>query len=76
MIKLTAEEMLVVLLDVEYDRARQLHLREQIEVTQDKEHFALRFELRDHELLVRKEVIFLILIGLLVLVSCVCGPVV
>ena len=61
--------MLVVLLHMEDNRASQLHLGQQIEVSQDEEHLALRLELRDHELLEGKEVIILILVRRLVLVA-------
>ena len=54
--------MLVVLLHMEDNRACQLHLGQQIEVSQDEEHLALRLELRDHELLEGEKVIILILV--------------
>ena len=46
--------MLVILLDVKDDRPRQLHLREQVKVSQDEEHLALSLKLRDHKLLESK----------------------
>lgn len=49
--------MLVILLDVEDNRARQLHLREQVEISQDEEDLALGLEVGDHELLVGEEVV-------------------
>ena len=61
---------------MEDNRACQLHLGQQIEVSQDEEHLALRLELRDHELLERKEVIILILVCRLILVARGVGPVV
>ena len=51
---LTTKEMLVILLDVKDDRPRQLHLREQVEISQDEEHLALSLKLRDHKLLESK----------------------
>ena len=56
---LTSEEMLVVLLDMEDNSASQLDLGEEVEVSQDEEDLALRLELRDHELLVGEQVVFL-----------------
>ena len=54
--------MLVVFLDVEHDRASQLHFGQQVEISQDEEDLALRLELRDHELLEGEKVIILILV--------------
>ena len=62
--------MLVVLFDMEDDRARQLHLGEEVEVAQNEEHLALRLILRNHILLERKQVVILLLLVGLVLV---CG---
>ena len=62
--------MLVVLFDMEDDRARQLHLSEEVKVAQNEEHLALRLILRNHILLKRKQVVILLLLVGLVLV---CG---
>lgn len=51
---LTAEKVLVIFLDMEDNCAGELDLGQQVEVSQDEEDLALRFELSYHELLVGK----------------------
>ena len=65
---LTAEEVFVILFDMEDDCAGQLHLGEEVEVAQNEENLALRLELRNHKLLIRKQVVILLLLVGLVLV--------
>ena len=55
--------MFVVFLDVEHNRASDLHLRQQVEVSQDEKDFALGLKLLDHVLLIGKEVVILVLIA-------------
>ena len=54
---LTSEEKLVIFLDKEYDGSCDLDLGQKIEISQDKEYFALTQILGSHELLVCNEVI-------------------
>ena len=64
--------MLVILFYMENDRASELYLGQEIEVSKYEEDFALRLKLCDHELLISEQIIFLVLIScvhLLVLVT-------
>lgn len=56
--------MLVVFLDMEHDSSCQLDLREQVKVSENEEDLALGFELGDHVLLIRKQVIVLVLVSI------------
>ena len=49
---LTAEEVLVIFLHMEYDGSSELHLGQKIEITEYEEDLALLLELCDHVLLV------------------------
>ena len=61
--------MLVVFLDVEDNCACQLHLGQQVEVSQDEEYLALRFKMCYHEFLEGEQVILLLLISLILVAS-------
>ena len=60
---LTSEKVLVVFLNMENNGACQLHFGQQVEVSQNEEHFALRLKLSDHEFLVGQQVVLLILVA-------------
>ena len=60
--ELTAEEVLIVFFDMEDNGTGQLHFSQQVEVSQDEKDFTLRLVLCDHELLVSKQIIVLILV--------------
>ena len=53
---------------MEHNRTRQLHLRQQVEIPQNEKHLTLRLKLRDHELLIRKQVVILFLLVRLILI--------
>ena len=55
--------MLVIFLDVEHNRACDLHFCQQVEVSQDEKDFALGLELLNHVLLIGEEVVILVLVA-------------
>ena len=56
--------MFVVFFDVKDDGSCQLNLGQQVEISQNKENFALSLKLRDHVLLIGEQVVVLILVSL------------
>lgn len=61
--------MLVVLFDMEHNRASQLDFCEQVEISQDEEDLALLLKLRDHVLLIGKQVVVHVSIAHVVLLA-------
>ena len=56
--------MFVVFFDVKDNGACQLNLGQQVEISENEENLALSLKLRNHVLLISKEVIVLILVSL------------